>query len=126
MTTKLRYFAVIGLLSLAACGSGLETAKATVLSNATALARSSNDFAQFNETPNITTAQNMVDAITESALDIIDSPYDITEASQILATSCATITLTLDGGETVSAHIKLETTLEGSVVAVPAEGPCQA
>jgi hypothetical protein len=126
MTTKLRYFAVIGLLSLAACGSGLETAKATVLSNATALARSSNDFAQFNETPNITTAQNMVDAITESALDIIDSPYDITEASQILATSCATITLTLDGGETVSAHIKLETTPEGSVVAVPAEGPCQA
>lgn len=124
MTTKLRYFAVIGLLSLAACGSGLETAKATVLSNATVLAASSNDFAQFNETPNITTAQNMVDAVTESGLDIIDSPYDITEASQILATSCATITLTLEGGETASAHIKLETTSDGSVAAVAAEGPC--
>jgi len=124
MTTKLRYFAVIGLLSLAACGSGLETAKTTVLSNATAIARSAGDMSQFNETPNITTAQNIVDAVTESALD--PDIYEITKTPQILATSCATITLKLEGGETASAHISLETEPNGYVKAVAAEGRCPA
>jgi len=105
-------------------GVNLEKDKATVLSIATGEARRSNALAVLSETRNITTAAHIAEALSESALD--PSIYEITKTPQILATSCATITLKRDGGETVSAHVSLETKPDGSVVAVAAEGRCPA
>ena len=46
------------------------------------------------------------------------SVYEITKTPQILATSCATITLKIDRTDPVHAHINLETKPDGSVEAV--------
>lgn len=123
-TRKLPYLAVIGLLSLTACGSASKTENAVVLTAAEAIAKGANGMAAFNEAPNMTTAKNIADSVTESALD--SAAFETTEASQIIMTSCATITLRIDEERSVSAHISLESTPDGVVAAVAAKGPCLA
>jgi len=128
-TRKLPYLAVIGLLALtylpSACtGSASETENAVVLTAAEAIAKGANGMAASNGAPNMTTAKNIADSVTESALD--SAAFETTEASQIIMTSCATITLRIDEERSVSAHISLESTPDGVVAAVAAKGPCLA
>jgi len=94
--------------------------------------------------PAITTAAHIAEVVSknsggrESLLDrsiygIIETldlkmrpVYEVTKTPQILATSCATITLKHNRGENASAYISLETEPNGYVTAVASPGRCPA
>lgn len=125
-TLNLKHFAVLGVLTLTACsGTGAaDTGQLNVLTMAQAIARDAEALAAFNEEPNMATAANIADAMVEAALD--PSIYKTTDAEEILATGCASITLNVDEDTAVSAHVKIEKAADGSTGVEAAEGVCSA
>lgn len=122
----LKHFAVLGVLTLTTCsGTGAsDTGQLNVLTTAQAIARDVEALAAFNEEPNMATATNIVDAVMEAALG--PSIYEMTDAEEILATGCASITLSMDKDTVVSAHVRIEKAADGSTGVVAAEGVCSA